>query len=143
MRTQIEVMNFDGIEHYQESRKHVVISIVSPGTEFPKLPQNSKRLGVIQLQFHDLDKPIFAFSKDGYFERGHARQIIDFAEKNKGRKIIVHCEAGISRSPAVAAALAYILNGRGEDTRYFRKYLPNRRVYSTILNEYFGSPSPH
>jgi len=49
--------------------------------------------------------------------------------------IIVHCEAGISRSPAVAAALAMHFNK--DCSEYFgdaSKYIPNRLVYKTLLD---------
>ena len=45
--------------------------------------------------------------------------------------IVVNCHAGMSRSPAVAAAICEVL---GEDSaRFFREYMPNRYVYETVL----------
>jgi predicted protein tyrosine phosphatase len=44
----------------------------------------------------------------------------------------VHCDAGVSRSPAVAAALARVL--KGDDAEYFAgRYRPNTRVYRMLL----------
>lgn len=50
---------------------------------------------------------------------------------------VIHCDAGYSRSPAVAAALALALNGRGADDEFFVKgnYCPNMHVYNTMLKE--------
>jgi predicted protein tyrosine phosphatase len=45
--------------------------------------------------------------------------------------IVVHCEAGWSRSPAVAAALCKTMGGN--DHSYWRKYDPNRHVYRLML----------
>ena len=60
--------------------------------------------------------------------------------------IIVNCEAGISRSAGVAAALANIINE--DDSRYFKEYLPNMLVYRKILEaaqdtSYFGADKKH
>ena len=46
--------------------------------------------------------------------------------------IVVHCEAGISRSAGTASALSLIYNG--EDQYYFDHYLPNMLVYRKIIN---------
>jgi predicted protein tyrosine phosphatase len=44
--------------------------------------------------------------------------------------VVVHCEQGMSRSPAVAAALALAYGG--DFRRFFRNYQPNRWVYSLL-----------
>ena len=50
----------------------------------------------------------------------------------KVERSIVHCDAGKSRSPGVAAALARVLDG--DDASYFGgRYTPNARVYRTLL----------
>jgi hypothetical protein len=45
---------------------------------------------------------------------------------------LVHCDAGMSRSPAVAAAISKVLTG--DDSAFFGgRYRPNIRVYRTLL----------
>lgn len=68
------------------------------------------------------------------FDEKMAIQILDFVDlyKNKIEMIVVHCEAGISRSAGVAGALSLILNS--SDQYYFDHYLPNMLVYRKILN---------
>ncbi len=70
-----------------------------------------------------------------------AQQILNFIHRNetlynrnKTSNVIVHCEAGISRSAGVAGALSLIYNG--SDQYYFDKFLPNMFVYRKILNIY-------
>jgi protein-tyrosine phosphatase len=47
-------------------------------------------------------------------------------------RIIVHCDAGVSRSAAVGAALARAFSG--DDAEFFAgRYRPNVRVYRTLL----------
>jgi len=48
---------------------------------------------------------------------------------------VVHCSAGIARSAGVAGAISLVLNGK--DAMFFKgRYIPNRFVYRTILNEW-------
>jgi len=67
----------------------------------------------------------------------HAKIILDFVEtyKNKVDLIAVNCEAGISRSAGISAALSWILNDENDDY-YFKNYLPNRLVYRKIINSF-------
>ncbi len=72
-----------------------------------------------------------------------AQQILDFInryeklyKRNESSNVIVHCEAGISRSAGVAGALSLIYNG--SDQYYFDKFLPNMFVYRKILNVYMS-----
>jgi len=51
--------------------------------------------------------------------------------------IICQCPAGLSRSAGMAAALAKYFNG--DDTRYFKEYLPNMRVYRMVLNALYDT----
>lgn len=138
------VMNREGIQVYQEDRPHIVISISDPETTPPNLPDNENRLGLLRLQFYDLDHTkglsqlLRERVKDSLFTEGQAKQVLRFFREfypTKAQVVIVNCEAGISRSAAIAAALCKI--GVGHDHLYFRKYIPNRRVYSYILSEHF------
>ncbi len=72
------------------------------------------------------------------FDDKDAKNIVDFVEafKNEVDLIVVHCEAGISRSSATAGALSLILNG--SDKEFFKGYHPNMLVYRKILNMYKG-----
>ena len=65
-----------------------------------------------------------------------ARQICRFADKHKADvgTFVVHCEQGISRSPAVAAALCKAMGGDGRD--FWRDYGPNHHVYRCVLDAY-------
>jgi predicted protein tyrosine phosphatase len=69
---------------------------------------------VLRLRFQDYD-PI-RYEQDGVniknipddailFDRSHAARISRFARKHRGKNIVIHCAAGISRSGAIAEAL--------------------------------------
>jgi predicted protein tyrosine phosphatase len=63
-----------------------------------------------------------------------AKAIWDFVDEHNDNieAIVVHCEAGHSRSPAVAAAICEVLGGNGR--RFFRGKEPNMYVYRLVLN---------
>lgn len=69
-----------------------------------------------------------------------AIKIADAVElyKDEVEQIVVHCDAGYSRSPAIAAAIELALNGRGADEKYFntRDYCVNMHCYSVMLKEF-------
>jgi predicted protein tyrosine phosphatase len=73
------------------------------------------------------------------FEPHHARAILAFINAYpNAERIVVHCDAGLSRSPGVAAALAKIHNG--DDSEFFKRHSGlNRRVYRMILDERYGA----
>jgi predicted protein tyrosine phosphatase len=72
--------------------------------------------------------------------REQAKQICEFVRKWDGHvgSVVVHCEQGMSRSPAVAAAISKCL---GLDERsFYRQYQPNRHVYRLVLEEWMSAP---
>lgn len=129
---------------------HVTVSIIEPREEPLKFAENKARLAILSINFYDLDynperwgeketKEIVEQYGHGIFTPDQAKQIVDFIEvwKAKVEMIVVHCSAGVSRSAGVAGAISLILNGR--DEMFFKgRYIPNRFVYRTILNEWEG-----
>lgn len=104
----------------------------------PDDPVDLSRVGgcmfdILELCFSDIDT-VSGFEQYTLFNKEHAKQIVEFVKMYvKHTHFFVHCDAGISRSPAVAAAISKGL-GRS-DMDFFKKYVPNRRVYSMLLNE--------
>lgn len=123
---------------------HIIVSITTPGDpDYPaKIKTNHATLGLLRLTFHDLDRippghEEFVVEAE-LFQPSQARQILAMVKEHPtAQRLIVHCDAGLSRSPAVAAALSKILVGN--DDYFFRDYHPNRRVYRMILDEHYGS----
>lgn len=128
------------------SAKHVIISINSTGSELAKVVRNEHTLAVSSFVFADLDQepgPTYrqVYGEPTLFTREHAKAILRFAQTPGISAIVVHCDAGQSRSAAVAAALSVIYND-GDDRQFWgtdqmygaKMYSPNRLVYRTILN---------
>jgi predicted protein tyrosine phosphatase len=74
------------------------------------------------------------YAERDLFSREHAMKIWSFVLQHRLdlERIVVHCDAGVSRSPAVGAALARVFNG--SDAELFGgRYRPNMRVYRMLL----------
>jgi predicted protein tyrosine phosphatase len=122
---------------------YIHISVYSPGSDGAVLPDNEKRIDVLRLCFHDIesvndpnDFGLKFLKKYGIeprlFYTEDAQSIIEFLEKHKEvETIVVNCEAGISRSAGIAAAIAKFRNG--DDESYFKRYHPNLLAYKTLL----------
>lgn len=119
------------------------ISISTYG-DWPEL-NKCQQVGLMQLAYADADSQEMvdevnsAFPNDPQvrlFAEKDAEDILNFylSVKDKIEVLLVHCEAGICRSPATAAALALIFEGN--DSEFFKvPFRPNLRVYRTILNK--------
>lgn len=125
----------------------IAISIVSDVCHWPKLSEDN-RLGLLQLAFHDRSDPLYLnhpLTGLLYFQPQQALHIWDFINKygEDAECLLVHCEAGVSRSAAVAAAIALVQRGRGGDEEFFTsrsRFVPNMHVYRTMLNLYMELP---
>ena len=115
---------------------YIMIRITSPDSDFLEVQNAELQKDVLFLKFYDLDKPLGNDKYDRFLFTGkQANQIIDFVQEYKDvGLIIIHCDAGVSRSAGVAAALSKIING--SDFEFFNSglYRPNMRVYRFILN---------
>jgi predicted protein tyrosine phosphatase len=84
------------------------------------------------LAFHDLGDNAPEEFKGGLFTDDQAAQIAAFVKANDpATTILVNCEAGISRSAAVAAALSKFFNG--DDSEMFKHSVPNMFVFRKML----------
>lgn len=119
-----------------------MISISGPGNP-AQLNQMWHRGNLIRLQFHDADelghvsRPLG--SEPGLhniqlFSNRDAKNIINFVNevKNKVEIIVVHCDAGISRSAAVAKFIAEMFNLPFPESYM----LYNKYVYRVLRNTY-------
>jgi|SRR5580658_7258178 predicted protein tyrosine phosphatase len=120
---------------------HVIISITSTRDDVAVLRANDHCRGILRLSFLDADESSEPMVGSELFSLDQARQIWTFVERHQGdvQRLLVHCDMGISRSPAVAAALALILNGNGDEFLLADQYVPNTLVYRLLLET---APNP-
>lgn len=119
---------------YSVKEPCIIISITDPDKLLNNFAATAKIIDVCRLQFDDVDRETKR-GAETLMSFDDAMKIKRFVERYKNRvnTIVVHCEAGISRSAAVAAAIGKYLNG--DDSFVFDnpKYYPNMHCYSTTL----------
>lgn len=114
---------------------YVIISITDPGKRPARIPRATGFWDILRLQFHDA-VPVTGFtlpSEIVLMNEDHAKATWQFVQRwcNEVETIVVHCEQGISRSPAVAAAICKVLGD--ENVRFFGEYMPNRYIYNLLV----------
>lgn len=134
-----KIMPQAGAEKYfstDRKEKYVIIALIDPYTEahYQWAPLN--HLDTKTIWINDIDDPKFAKEhKYKIMNENQANQIIDFVEEYKDIVdfFLVHCSAGVCRSPGCAAALSTIYNGNAREIFQYPLYIPNMHVYRTIL----------
>lgn len=123
---------------------YIVISITSNDKEFAVLPECTQRLDCLQLKFDDVSYKVIDDPNDDIhpITPDQAAKILDFVYqyKDKIKDIVLHCDAGMSRSPGVALALNKVLNGTTASSSHVVSILglshANLLVRDVILNAY-------
>jgi predicted protein tyrosine phosphatase len=107
---------------------HLLISITDVNSEEAILADAPNRLGVLRLQFADSDEGGETLSPE------MATRIVAAVRQDQEsiKLVVCHCEAGVSRSAGVAAALSRWLND--DDKVFYAHFYPNSHVYRTVLN---------
>jgi len=97
-----------GAEDFSWLAPFAVISITDPHSP-PAMLSDTNMHAVLRLEFWDLTT---THGEQPVFDEELAQRILDFVdfECNGARLLAVHCEAGISRSTAVAIALGNVLD---------------------------------
>jgi predicted protein tyrosine phosphatase len=134
---QIIILSRKGLEnadftHYPDD---FIISITDPNSAPVKIKQDESN--VLRLEFYDIEKDIMTL--DGNIFHPISDEQIDliynFVNGNKDRidNLIVQCEAGLSRSAGIGAAISKFYNGI--DTWIFKTKCPNMYCYNKMLDK--------
>src|SRR3972149_909154 len=124
------------IESWIPEENCAIISISDPDSEPVILNVNKFVKGVLRLSFHDLDKiPDYILETAEelgliLFSKNHADRVLNFVlpKVSEISMIACNCEAGVSRSRGIIAALSTIITG--DDKQVFRRGNPTMRVRS-------------
>jgi len=115
----ITVLNMrDAISYIPEERA----IIIRMGDSFPFSKVEGEYINKINLYFSDVDS-----DSDYFIEDDEAKEILSFVDNNidEINEIVVHCQYGQGRSPAVASAIADYLNI--SEIKYLEVY-PNLNI---------------
>ena len=108
-----------------------VVSISTPFQQYGAGIYKSRYNGIhsiLRLEFDDVDCGEEAITE---FD---AMRIKGYVEANKEKTIIIHCDAGVSRSAGIAAALMKHYNGDDSEIFDNPRYVPNMLCYRIMLN---------
>ena len=96
------VLSREDVEHYEPSSREICISISDPGAAPAGVSPSFA--AVLRLQFDDVAER--GDPADVLFAEQHAREIIAFIDEWPDvDRIVLHCNMGVSRSPAIALGL--------------------------------------
>ncbi len=86
---------------------HVVISITSSTDDVARIRDNPLCKGILRLAFPDIEVASDRHPESELFSRENAAQIWSFVREHLPtiERILVHCDAGVSRSAAVGSRL--------------------------------------
>ncbi len=107
----------------------VAISIITDESE--KFDLNPAWSDSIQLEFEDADD-----SNPNCFSEEQAEILFNFINKNRNKKLIIHCTAGVSRSAAVALFIEEYLLGNQIELHRSSYCNYNRHVFKLLRNEW-------
>jgi predicted protein tyrosine phosphatase len=117
----------------EHGEPYAFISITVPNVPHPRLVECEACRGTLLLHFSDIDGPLSPTlpmpPSERLFNREMAEEIASFVRRHLAEGtslIVVNCDAGVSRSAGVAAALS--LHYNGDDSTFRREFSPNAWV---------------
>jgi predicted protein tyrosine phosphatase len=122
------VLSREEAERYKPGEREICISIADPDAERARLSGDFE--AVLRLSFTDIIE--MGEPSDVLFSEDHAQAIREFIDAwPDARRIVVHCHAGVSRSPGVALGLCDV---RGWATAELERSHPGwNRLVRTAL----------
>jgi predicted protein tyrosine phosphatase len=117
---------------------YAVISVRDPDKRRVRIPKAAGLRGKLELAFHDTE-PIGGMKPPPeltLMTEDQAGQIVQFVlqHHHNVNALLIHCEQGMSRSPAIAAAIARTLD---LDSHAFEtEYQPNQHVKALVLDAF-------
>jgi len=134
---EIVVLSREDAERHEPTGREVCVSISDPGAEPARL--SPRFASVLRLSFNDVTER--GDPSDILFAREHARAITEFLDGWPDvERVVLHCNAGVSRSPGVALGLSDL---RGWATAQLERTHPGwNRLVRTVMNQLAASVAP-
>jgi predicted protein tyrosine phosphatase len=127
---ELMVLSREDVEHYEPSSREVCISISDPGAQPAGLSPSFA--AVLRLSFDDVLER--GDPSDILFAEKHAHEIHEFMDRySDADRVVLHCNMGVSRSPAVALGLCDV---RGWATAGLERSHPGwNRLVRTVMTQ--------
>jgi predicted protein tyrosine phosphatase len=98
----LRILSRESVERYEPQGVEICISITDPAAPAAELSLGFA--AVLRLAFSDIMR--IESPEDVLFSPEHAAAIVEFVEQwRHADRLVVHCHAGVSRSPGVALGL--------------------------------------
>ncbi len=125
---ELVVLSREEAERYEPRGREICISISDPDATPARV--SSRFAAVLRLNFNDVTER--GEPSDILFAEDHAREIREFVDSwPNAERVMVHCNAGVSRSPGVALGLCEL---RGWATAALERLHPGwNRLVRTVL----------
>ena len=139
------ILSREAAERYQPRGAEICISISDP--EAPPAQLSGGFLEVLRLAFNDI--VTMQVPADVLFAGEHAAAIVQFLEDwSQAERLVIHCHAGVSRSPGVALGLCDRLGWRPAElesgypgwNRWVRQVLASYPAATRAAAEGGGAP---
>ena len=127
---ELVVLSREDAEAYEPRGREICISISDPDAEPARV--SPRFASVLRLSFNDITER--GEPTDILFAHEHAISIGQFIDGwPSAERVVVHCNAGVSRSPGVALGLCDL---RGWATAQLERSYPGwNRLVRTVMNE--------
>jgi len=137
---QIEVMSRRELEKAKlnDGVSYAIISIGDPNFQPIKLKKSAqiKDDKILRLEFYDVIKKSFKYYPISEQDSIKIAKFIRKIRKNTD-VLIVQCEAGISRSAGVAAAISKWMWDKDDIYFDFNRFIPNMKCYEETLRAFY------
>jgi len=131
---EIVVLSRENAERYEPTQKEICISISDPSAEPARL--SPRFVSVLRLWFSDVVET--EDPADILFALDHASSISEFFEAaSEVDRIVLHCNMGVSRSPAVALGLCDLHGWATAELE--RKHPGWNRLVRSVMRDYARS----
>ena len=141
-RLKFLVLSRSEVKRVVPDEPYVVVSVTNPGLPEAELAASPLRRDALRLQFHDMGDYGQPLRDNVLMTEEDAGAILEFVGRYAGEvgMIVCQCEAGMSRSAGIAAALSQVL--QGEDRFFFANFSPNRWMYRTLIEAHEKKAQP-
>jgi len=119
-------------ESFRADQPYAVVSFGDPEQPLPLLQDDPRRVGMVRIECHDTDMEHGPWT---CFTDADAERVLDFVAlmHESAAFIVVHCEAGISRSRGCAVALGRIY---GDPFAHAGHGSPNLLIVERLIREH-------
>lgn len=129
-----------------DKREIVLISITEPDNDYIEEKYKKGFHEVLETKFWDIEEDTTDNNGNFYpkITKEEGKRIKEFIEKNKNKRFIIHCAAGVSRSAGIGISAECLINYDGcvytyqtsfSSIKEHPRYAPNRTVFDAICKE--------